>query len=76
MKQIYGFKVLDEDFWGDVFDNQENSPEEIISSACHMYYGFEGDRYIGFDMSLGLTKKEMKELLKEYGKKIGVHKVL
>lgn len=76
MKQVYGFKVLDDDFWGDVFDEESNSPEELISSACHMYYNANGDRYIGFDMSLGLTKKEMKLLLKNYGKKIGVYKVL
>jgi len=76
MKQVYGFKVLEDDFWGDVFDDQSNSPEDIISSACHMYYDLEGNRYIGFDMSLGLTKKEMKSLLTTHSKKIGVHKVL
>ena len=76
MKQIYGFKTVEDDPWGDVFDHQDHTPEDIISSACHIYYDLDGNSYVGFDMSLGLSKKEMKTLLVPHSKKIGIHKVL
>lgn len=76
MKEIYGFKVKDDEEWGDIFYDEDESPEKLISSACHMYHDLEGNRFIGFDLSLDIPKKEMKELLSKYSKKNSVRKVL
>lgn len=76
MKQIYGFKVDNVDDWSDVFDDESRSPEYLISSACHMYYDIDGNMYIGFDMSLGLSRGKMDDYLAPYTKKPSLRKVL
>jgi hypothetical protein len=76
MKQIYGFKIENPNEWSDVFDDETRSPEYLISSACHMYYGIDGDAYIGFDVSLGLGRKKMEEDLAPFSKKLAIRRVL
>jgi hypothetical protein len=76
MKQIYGFKVENPDDWSDVFDDETRSPEVLISSACHMYYDIDGCLYIGFDVSLGLSRSKMNDFLNPYTKKPALRKVL
>lgn len=76
MKRIYGFLVENLENWGDVFSNEENSPENTISAACHTYYDLDGNTYIGFDMVLGMSQSEMDELLSKYSSKLHIFKVL
>lgn len=66
MKQVYGFKSNNPEDWGDIFEDDDKTPEVLISSACHVYYNEKGECIIGFDMSLGLSKKTMKELFSNY----------
>jgi hypothetical protein len=76
MKRIYGFLVENLEDWGDVFSNEENSPENVISSACHVYFDLDGNTYIGFDMVLGMPQFEMDALLLKHSKKLSIFKVL
>lgn len=76
MKRIYGFKVENPEEWGDVFENEAKSPEVLISAACHMYYDMDGNVYIGFDSSLGMSRGKMDELLSPYTKKPALRKVI
>jgi hypothetical protein len=76
MKQIYGFKIENQEDWSDVFDDETKSPEYLISSACHIYYDVDGNSFIGFDMSLGLSRGKMDEFLQPYCKKSTLKKVL
>lgn len=66
MKQVYGFKAENPADWGDIFEDDDKTPEVLISSACHIYYSEEGECIVGFDMSLGLPRKTMKDLLKNH----------
>jgi len=76
MKRIYGFLVENSDEWGDIFYNEKNSPEMLISSACHTYFDIDGNTYIGFDMTLGMSQKEMDNLLSKYSENLKIFKVL
>lgn len=76
MRQIYGFKVDCPEEWGDVFCEDNRCPEEVISSACHMYYDGAGGTYIGFDLGLGMPIQEMKDCLLPHSQKLGLRKVL
>ncbi len=76
MRHIYGFKVNDPEVWGDVFCEDKQCPEELISSACHMYFDSEGDPYIGFDLLLDIPYEEMRKYLLPYSSDLVVRKVL
>lgn len=76
MKHIYGFISEDPEVWGDIFEDEDKSPEVLISSACHLYYDEKGRSIVGFDVSLGLPKKTMDSLLKNYCKNPKVIKAL
>jgi hypothetical protein len=76
MKRIYGFLIENIDDWGDVFSSEKNSPEFLISSACHTYFDLEGNTYIGFDMSLGMSQEEMDNLLLKHSSRLSIFRVL
>lgn len=47
------------------------NPEEDICEACHLYVDHRGSQYIGFDLALGLSTKEMDKLFcNKYVKKV------
>lgn len=66
MRKIYGFIEKNPENWGDIFEDDDKSPEVLISSACHVYITEKGEMAIGFDMSLGITKRQMNTMLSDY----------
>lgn len=49
--------MLSDDDW------TEESPEDVICEACHIYYDVYDNRYLGMELELGLDKPCMKEIL-------------
>lgn len=76
MKQVYGFIPESIEDWGDIFEDDDKTPESLISSACHVYHKSDGTPVIGFDVSLNIEKNEMNQMLKEFCKKPKLIKVL
>lgn len=73
---IFGFPVPDEQSWDeDPFEVGNHTPEEDICEVCHIYHGADGERYIGIDMSLGLTLQDMRDILSPFSKDLDIRKV-
>lgn len=78
--RIYGIKLPESVYFVHVDDKdscdeecQNINPEKEISTACHLYQGYLGEQYIGFELSLGIPENDMRSLL---GRKGEVYTVL
>lgn len=74
---IFGFKLADDDdTWEDNPFLGANTPEEEICEACHVYWDTEGNRYIGFELALGMPRHEMYQLLTPHSDFLTVYEVV
>lgn len=76
---IFGFPICPDDaHWcEDPFsEDEEFTPEAKISEACHVYKTREGQRYIGFEIKLGLNEEDMRNMLVRYSSDLDIRKVV
>lgn len=72
---IFGFPIQEEEWEDNPFTDSEKSPENKICEVCHVYYGENGVRYIGIEVSLGLEEKEMIRILSSFSDDLDFRKV-
>lgn len=75
---IYGFPLsIDDDAWDEDPENSESiTPESEICEACHIYYDSDGNRYIGMELTLGLSVDEMNDILSPFSEELHIRRVI
>lgn len=74
---IYGFPLEVDSVWGEDPESIEsNTPEGEICEACHIYYDSDGNRYIGMELSLGLSIGEMDDILSPFSTELHIRRVV
>lgn len=69
--KIFGYRLpkqvryVHEEDSDDCPDCLKINPEELHGSACHLYEDSLGIQYIGFEVSLKMSKDTMIELIKD-----------
>lgn len=74
---IFGFKLPeDDDYWKDDPFSEFGTPESDICEACHVYHDLSGNRYIGFEVALGMPQSEMESLLHPFSHSLRIFRLV
>lgn len=71
---VYGFPTEGTSWDDDPFSGSGNSPEDVICEVVHVYKIRGGGYCVGIEASLGLSERDMEDILKKWAPGGAIHR--